>query len=347
MCALTNDDGLYIHADLDEETLKNLQGSLSKINVISLNGHGESLMHPKFLEILSEMGKAGHRLELTSNGLLISDEVAKAIVLERLDELTISIHAVDPDMYSKISAKGDLETLVKNITTINRYKKMYNSLVPKLTFQCVSMKKNISQLEKLVSLASQLHVSKLVILKLQEYGLVHGESLDKHPELVRKYLPAAIKTAQELDIELIVHQDYLQMLKVKSLIETNEMNDSECIHANLEMQGKARNCLDPWITSFIAIDGEVYPCCNIRDSVGNLKESTFEAIWFGEGLSLVQKNILSGNPPAQCLTCSQRGITTLTRLKLKVALRRFLRLPLLKQIHSALVSHSLFRRFSK
>jgi radical SAM protein with 4Fe4S-binding SPASM domain len=346
MCAITNEDD-YIYGNLDESKFNNLKDSLPNISIVSLNGHGESLMHPHFLSIMTEMGGKVPHLELTTNGLLITDDVAKSLVLCGLTELTISIHSAESAMYSEITKNGSLDTLINNITNINKYKKLYDSASPVLTFQFVSMRRNISQLKKLLTLAHQLRVRKLVILKLLEYELVHGESLDRNPELVRTYFPPAMKYAQELGIELVVPSDYIQMLVSEYVPEPNKMSSPDTEYAGDEIPGKVRNCLDPWMTSFITIDGEVYPCCNIRESVGSLKDNSFEAIWFGEKLSRLQKSILSGNPPKQCLTCTQRGFTNLTTLKLKVVLRRLARQPVLNQIYSILTSRRLFRRFRR
>jgi radical SAM protein with 4Fe4S-binding SPASM domain len=342
MCALTNEDDDYVKGNLEKEVFDNLHGSLDKISILTLNGHGESLMHPGFLKLLSERGKSAHRLELTSNGLMITDEVARTLVSAGLAELTISIHAADPDLYAEITQSNKLDALINNIDTINKYKELYNSAVPALTFQFVSMKRNSDQLEKLLALAHRLRVGKLVILKLLEYGLVQGESLDRHPELVKKHFPSAIKYAQELGIDLVMPPDYIRMLASEVMKETCPEN-SPGINNSSKTTCKARNCLDPWMTSFITIDGKVYPCCNIRESVGSLKDESFESIWFGDKLTRLQKNILSGNPPQECLTCTQRGYTTLSSLKLKVTMRRLARQPVLKQMYSWFTSHRLFR----
>jgi radical SAM protein with 4Fe4S-binding SPASM domain len=345
MCAKTNEGGEYIYGDLDEIIFDNLKDSLSNIHTLTLNGHGESLIHPGFLNFMSEMGKTVQRLELTSNGLMINDEVAKSLVRAGLAELTISIHAAEPGLYSEITQNGSLERLIKNISKINEYKKMYGSDSPTLTFQFVSMKKNISQLEKLLELGKQLHVDKLVVLKLHEYELVHGESLDRYPELVRYYLPPAIKYARELGIELLVPSDYIQMLQPKAKPETGKVIHPDRGTIDGKVQNQVRDCLDPWVTLFITMDGEVYPCCNIRESLGNLKNQSLESICFSERLSRLQQNILSMNAPNECSNCSQRGMTTLSTLKFKVALRGFSRIPFVGFLYSKLTSKRLVQSF--
>jgi molybdenum cofactor biosynthesis enzyme MoaA len=77
---------------------------------------------------------------------MITDDVAKALVRAGLTELTIAIHAADADRCTEISKKGKLENLILNINAINKYKELYNSTVPSLTFQFVSMKRNIDHL---------------------------------------------------------------------------------------------------------------------------------------------------------------------------------------------------------
>lgn len=205
------------------------------------------------------------------------------------------------------------------------------------------MKRNIHQLEKLLSLANRLNVRKLVLLKLWEYDLVEGESLDRYPGLLKEFLPPAIKHAHELDIELVLPPDYVQMLSSTDIPAATEINSSESEPAVSIKPKITRNCLDPWNTAFVSTDGNVYPCCNIRESIGNLRDNSFESIWFGSGLARVRKCILAGNPPKECHTCSHRGMTTLFALRLKVALRGLARSTVLSRLYAELSSHQLLR----
>jgi radical SAM protein with 4Fe4S-binding SPASM domain len=184
-----------------------------------------------------------------------------------------------------------------------------------------------------------MQVSKVVILKLLEYDLVRDETLDRHPELVKKYLPTAITSAQDLGIELILPPDYIQILSQHDKPEVSGISSTEGDNSRPYKSEKVRNCLDPWVTAFVTIDGEVYPCCNIRKSLGNLKYQSLKCIWFGAKLTRLQHDILSGNSPHECLVCPQRGITSPRILRLKVALLGITRNTFIKRLFTSLASH--------
>jgi hypothetical protein len=179
-----------------------------------------------------------------------------------------------------------------------------------------------------------LRVSKQVAPKLLEYGLVLGESLDRYPDLVQKFIPPAMKYAQELGIELILPPDYLHVLELQSTHEADRTNTPRPAHDDTGGIKIAWNCLDPWITSFIANDGEVNPCCNIRESIENLKGTTFQSIWFGEKLSILRRSILEAHPPKECLSCPRREMTKLAVLKLKLSLSGIARFAAFRVLNS-------------
>jgi MoaA/NifB/PqqE/SkfB family radical SAM enzyme len=53
--------------------------------------------------------------------------------------------------------------------------------------------------------------------------------------------------------------------------------------------------------------GDVVPCCSLFDSMGNLREKSFEEIWRGERYRDLRCAILSPNPHRLCITCTARG----------------------------------------
>lgn len=341
MCAINQDPrmqkGGEWFGDLDPAVFKNIEPYLSKIVRVDLNGNGESLMNRDFLPILEKVKLGGAFAGLTSNALMINDDVARGIVNAGLDEIVISFHAAEPALFEEISRPAKFETFLDNVKAINKYKEYYRTGLPVIKFNFVAMKKNISQLEKVIEFAAELRAVEVAVLVLVEYDLVRGESLVNYPELVKEYFPPAIECAQKSGVNLNLPPLYINMLPKQAEAELKEQktaapgrrswwrllryaakalltpNPNE--PGNLEV---VRDCLDPWTFCWVMQSGRVRPCCFMEKDMGSLSDRSLEEIWFGEKYRSFRRQILKNNPPRECTECVQRPLTTMAHLKRRV-----------------------------
>jgi radical SAM protein with 4Fe4S-binding SPASM domain len=145
--------------------------------------------------------------------------------------------------------------------------------------------------------------------------------LINHHDLVKTYLPTAIKCAEDLGIKLHVPEMYLNVLGLNNDI---SFASKEIIPFRNRLRNFirrdpiVRDCLDPWNFFYILQSGSVRPCCVLEDDMGNLVEQTFENIWYGDKYKALRHRILSNNPPEKCITCPIRPWTRLSNLKSKI-----------------------------
>ncbi len=66
-------------------------------------------------------------------------------------------------------------------------------------------------------------------------------------------------------------------------------------------------CPWPWLSTFIAANGDVVPCCTIADSgiakMGNVFEQPFERIWNSEAYQDLRECLRINSVPAYCRSC--------------------------------------------
>ena len=79
-----------------------------------------------------------------------------------------------------------------------------------------------------------------------------------------------------------------------------------------------RDCLDPWLGSFIQYNGDVNPCCYIRTVWGNVHRDSSEAIFNSEPARALRRQLLEGNLQGSCVTCPTRPLATLIQLRRSV-----------------------------
>lgn len=77
-----------------------------KLNTIVLSGAGESIMHPECVEIAAFLKKQTEYLVLASNGVLLTPELSGKLIAAGVDEISVSITGVTPEVWGKYQGSG-------------------------------------------------------------------------------------------------------------------------------------------------------------------------------------------------------------------------------------------------
>ncbi|MEJ2744379.1 MAG: radical SAM protein [bacterium] len=333
--------------DLSLELFKKLERALPMIKLVILTGHGESLLHKDFFEMLRICKAAGCKTRIITNATVMDDEMAKRLVTYGLDELIVSMDAAEKDLFEKIRTGASFDTVMNNIRRVNRFKRELKSATPLLVFEIVGMEQNVRQLPALVKLAKEMGAARVGIATLAEHNPeVRGQSLRRHPDLLKKYLIAAEKTAKKLGVRLECGEPYLEVLgktsiqspvpgrlKWLSKMITNTASDlrtldgrtylfrtafqrseralaSRNLIKSRRIAGTKVHCSDPWEFAFIRWDGKVRPCCASDRIIGDLAENSFDEIWHADAYQIFRSMVSSGQPPVECMRCTTRRKTT-------------------------------------
>lgn len=101
-----------LHKKLIDEVARDGKGICKYLRY---TGQGETLLHPNFVEMIQYAAKhSGVPINITTNGMLLTEKKAKALLEAGVDVFDISIDAYTPETYAVIRKKGDL-----NITRAN------------------------------------------------------------------------------------------------------------------------------------------------------------------------------------------------------------------------------------
>jgi radical SAM protein with 4Fe4S-binding SPASM domain len=193
----------YEFADMTMETFQRLAPLFPHAREVALYGHGETFLHKHFFEMLAELKKYPPTVYVTTNGTLITQEVAERLVALGLDKLAFSLDAAAPELFNDIRRGADFEAIMQNIWTLNTIKKrLRRDDKPTLSIMYCAMKSNIQELPKLVRLADEFNMMHgVAVMNIYEYGLP-GESLLRYPDLAEKYLNEANLLAAKLAVPL-------------------------------------------------------------------------------------------------------------------------------------------------
>jgi len=135
---------------------------------IHLSGYGEPLVHPHFLEMVKQAKATGARVEMTTNGTLLTPDKAESLVELGLDSLTVSIDSVEPEMFGDIRVQASLGQVVANIRSLRRIKlrRRGRQGKPDIGIAFVAMKRNVADLPKLPHLAMHLGAKRVIVSNL-------------------------------------------------------------------------------------------------------------------------------------------------------------------------------------
>ena len=246
--------------DLDFGNLPRLGNAIRHASTIDLTGWGECLVYPKFEEVLSyifSLNKRDGLIQITSNGTLFSGKIA-ALLAGHLQRVTISLNAASEETYNREMKHGDFGKTMRNIRDFASA--LGEGDRRKINFHFVAHTENFREIPDFIRLARDTGVSSVTIgqylVGIEEH---HRFSLLNAREEYNAVLRDADRLARELGV----------------LLNARIFFDEEAT-AGFE-------CNDPYNACFVEVDGQVGPCCFCGSfRIGNVFESGFESVWFGE-----------------------------------------------------------------
>jgi MoaA/NifB/PqqE/SkfB family radical SAM enzyme len=225
----------YRSYDLDESTIEHAIEALEArhVDVVSVNGHGETTIYKNWHLYCNKMVDAGFRLHITSNfAKTFSTEELKT--LSRFKSIEISCDTNDPELFSKLRCGADLRTICLNILGIRAMAAKENRKLPEISFSCVVSHLNVLKLMDYVSFGKALGVTHFNFCNLTKYPDLEDALNTKHitempEEFVYKALASLTETLEFLkqsNIKFHVQQGLLDTLHQKCQTLNLEETDS-------------------------------------------------------------------------------------------------------------------------
>ena len=192
---MCNNDCVYCFAKqqrdgamLSHEDSMVILEKLGQMNVkgLILSGGGEPTMSPHFIDIIKEAKKQGMEVGVITNGLLVKDDIAKAI-LEDCTWVRFSLDTVDRKMYAKIRGVDALPLVLDNLEKLVMEKKATGSKCT-IGTQTVVTRDNYTQLAQTASKLSYLEVDYYQIRPLENefYSKALQDGIISHIEVAKR-----------------------------------------------------------------------------------------------------------------------------------------------------------------
>ncbi|MCL6559674.1 MAG: radical SAM protein, partial [Firmicutes bacterium] len=142
---------------------------LPDLETVHFGGFGEPLSHPKIFEMIKAVKDLNLRVEMITNGSLLTESVIKKLIDMGLDSIYVSLDGPDEEEYNEIRQGAGFNNVFGNIQNLNRIKKELGVVKPELGIEFVAMKKNFHKLPKLMRLAWEMKVRTVIVTNVLPY----------------------------------------------------------------------------------------------------------------------------------------------------------------------------------
>lgn len=275
----------------------------SGVRRLVLTGWGEPTANPRILDMVKYAKNKGLYVVLNTNGVMLR-ELGEAIVDVGVDELYVSIDAVDVELYEKIRVHGEFSTVSKGIALVSEIKQHRSLRKPVIKSIYTVSKLNLKQLIKLVGYATEIGIQEVYVsMYIHHEAGVPGIDCINNKECIEE-LKAIFGEVAKIAINA----------PVKLWIpNTESYTDRGCPYAESR-------------ALYVRADGKVAPCMFLaytwRAVIDGIKRDIFEHV-IGDALSeslldVWRRNAkmlfkLAFNHMPSCLDCTLRNWCSYTQ----------------------------------
>jgi len=245
---------------------------------------GEPLVSPWFNEMCAELKLYGVLLDITTNGMLLSEKVIDTIT-PIVKDVKISFDGVNKRTFESIRRGSIFDIVKKNtLNLVNAIEGSPRDPSPSVTLQMTLLRSNYLELPDVIRTANELGVD-----RVKAYHL--------------------FSPSRELDSETVIHflDDYERILQ-ESLTIGDELNIglelAEPLLKGDDFGMGSQACHLPWYESFIDADGAAFIChSHGGENCGSLMNTGFDEIWNSELYQKVREGFQVERPCWNCKDC--------------------------------------------
>ena len=266
----------------------------------------EGTAHPDFAPFVNRMSDSGFKLELTTNGSLLTDKLIGEIRDANFKYVTFSFDGIRKETYEYIREGAD------HARTLDRIGNFRQALASKDTYfniNYTTLRRNMGETVEAVRYWDGLDIDQVffIAMRVRPGGGAHSD------EAVDDVLDEVVQNLERAAIDVIDNKRRITLaspffLKSK-LARTHPENlvhhivrsdnpgarvmvNPRSYYQNGAYPGMSVECRSPFKFARIDYTGDVYLCQRFK--IGNIAEADFIDIWNGPAAKSVRANVLAG-----------------------------------------------------
>ncbi len=145
--------------------------SLETLPTVYFGGIGEPLFHRRTTEWIAQVKALGARVEMITNGTLLTEKRCRQLIDAHLDVIWVSIDGSTPESYADVRLGAELPTVIENLKRLRSMRKDIYLSKPEIGVAFVAMERNIDDLPEALKMARRFgaqHFSVTNVLPINE-----------------------------------------------------------------------------------------------------------------------------------------------------------------------------------
>jgi MoaA/NifB/PqqE/SkfB family radical SAM enzyme len=325
--------------ELSRERLERLFDELQTLGVrgVRLVGGGEPLFRKDTAELIASLGRRGLRInDVTTNGVLLTEPVVRALYATGCDEIRVSLNAGEAASYAVMMQTGpkNFDRVVENVRRAAQIKRETGARCA-IKVQFLIYRDNYRQLPEMYRVfresgADAFWLNGLypvrpmpameesdIVRMLELYEEILSEDYFDHLERFGFWeQPIAERiAAAERRVFASASLSRRARVRVRQILTRGRQRDRE--NATLH-----EFCLVGWYSTAINANGDVVTCCILQDRknavLGNIGSQSLSEVWFGEAYDrfrselreiMARRGEVGSLGRARCVeaVCSEKG----------------------------------------
>lgn len=200
---------------MSDETFEHILEGLRELSpapTVFFGGLGEPLFHPRTIEWIARAKSLGMRVEVITNGTLLTEKRSRQLIDAGLDVLWVSIDGATPESYADVRLGAALPRVIANLSRFRQMRRGSHFPTPKIGVAFVAMKRNINDLPEVLALGRRLGATLFSVSNVLPYaedmqgdmlytGTIRNIAYLSSPHLPKLSLP-------KMDINELTHEAF-------------------------------------------------------------------------------------------------------------------------------------------
>lgn len=294
---------------MEAETFARIWPLLRQAGQAHLQGWGEPLLHPRFLDFAAVARRAGCRVSTTTCGLRMDEELAANIIRVGINLVAFSLAGTDEQ--SNAARQGaPFDKVCQSVKTLRAARGGKKEARPEIHIAYLLLASQLDALRRLPELLEELDVQAAVVSTMDfiaapeladEAYLSHqGEKIAEARAVLREVAARATAKGRSVFYSLSVPEPRRDCLEniARSLYIDAEGQVSPCIYVNLPVRDREAAVLG----SAPASMGEGL----LRRVFGRADEGDLSCVWEDAAYRRFRQGLAGGVPDQNCLECPKR-----------------------------------------
>ncbi|MFX1533863.1 MAG: radical SAM protein [Promethearchaeota archaeon] len=248
---------------------------------------GEPLLRQDLFEIIDLALDYGLSPCLTTNGLLITEEIALELGKRDLAWLNVSMEGASSQTHDYIRGNGTFNKVIDRISILSDY--------TRFSLAFTIMRSNIQEIKACAELAHRVGAEAAVFRPLYPVG-----SVQHNPELLISFSEYLHALKELSDMREHLPGTVFQFCSIHPWGPQTRINSQSLVYTNFGCGAGNTVCS-------VSVSGDVSPCSFLDPSyiAGNIRDTSFQSIWHN---SRTFKEIRSLPGNENCVECKHYGI---------------------------------------